>query len=348
MLRLLLSFALLSLPSLCPRPALAAAHIVAPWPDATRAEVQVEDVTFRSSDPFTPRDVPRAPARIVGAQLYLPARGKADRSIPAVVLLHGSAGLVAERGERYGRELAAMGVAVLVIETYGSRPDLGATFIQRVLNITETMFVADAYAALGYLASRPEIDAHHVVLAGFSYGGMAATYAMYAQMADALAPRGPDGRRLLFAGHVAFYAPCIGRFRDSRTTGAPLLMLYGQEDELMIPRRCEQIADDLRRGGSQVTIIAYPGAVHQWDGHMPRGVIGRHLGGCSFMVEPGGGVTDRNTGLPMTGPFTRKIILGLCTTSKPYPIGQDEAVRQQSNRDFGAFLARTFATAPAG
>jgi hypothetical protein len=40
--------------------------------------------------------------------------------------------------------------------------------------------------------------------------------------------------------------------------------------------------------------------------------------------------------------------LGLCTTAKPYPIGRDEAVRQQSNRDFGTFLARVFASAPPG
>ena len=346
--RLLLPLSVLLMALQHPLPAQAAAHIVTPWPDAGRAAARVEAVRFQSSDPFTPADIRRVPTRTVGGQLYLPAHTAPDGSTPAVVLLHGSAGLVAERGERYGRELAAMGVAVLVVETYDSRPDLGTSFIARVLRITETMFVADAYAALGYLASRPEIDARHVVLAGFSYGGMAATYALYAQMADALAPRGTDGRRLVFAGHVAFYAPCIARFQNSRTTGAPLLMLYGQEDELMIPRRCEQIADDLRRGGSEVAIITYPGAVHQWDGHMPRGVIGRHLGDCSFMVGPRGGVVDRNTGLPMTGPFTRKIILGLCTTARPYPIGRDDAVRMQSNRDFGAFLARVFAAPPAG
>lgn len=344
--RLLLAF--LATLALQAAPARAAVHLVTPWPDAAQASARVEAVRFESRDPFTPADIPHAPSRTVGGQLFLPVQARPDHSTPAVVLLHGSAGLVAERGERYGRELAAMGVAVFVVETYGSRPDLGAGFIQRVLNITETMFVADAYAALGYLATRPEIDARHVALAGFSYGGMATTYALYAQMADALAPRGADGKPLFFAGHVAFYAPCIARFRDSRTTGAPLLMLYGQEDELMIPRRCEQVADDLRRGGSAVTITTYPGAVHQWDGHMPRGVIGRHLGDCSFMVGPKGGVTDANTGLPMTGPFLRKIILGLCTTAKPYPIGQDEAVRRQSNRDFGAFLARVFRAPPTG
>jgi dienelactone hydrolase len=156
-------------------------------------------------------------------------------------------------------------------------------------------------------------------------------------MADALAPPG-----LRFAGHVAYYAPCIARFADSRTTGAPLLMLYGADDELIRPARCEQVANDLRAGGSRVDIIAYPGAVHQWDGGMPRRLIGRQLAGCDFRVARDGTVRDRNTLLPMSGPFLRKLILGLCTGSRPYPIGRDDAVRARSNRDFGAFLARVF------
>jgi dienelactone hydrolase len=331
---------------LCSNPAQAAARIVSPWPSAASAEVRVEDVTLRSSDPFSPGDIGHAAARTVGAQLFLPLHAAPDRSTPAVIFLHGSGGLSSERGERYGRELAAMGVASLVIATYDSRTDLALSFIDRVLNITETMFVADAYAGLAYLASRPEIDASHVVLTGFSYGGMAATYAIYAQIADKLAPRFSDGHRITFAGHVAFYAPCIARFRDNRTTGAPLLMLYGQQDELIIPARCEEIANDLRAGGSQVSVISYSGAVHQWDGAMSRRMIGRHLGDCSFSVSRGGRITDDRTGLPMSGPFLRKLILGLCTTSDPYPIGRDESVRMQSNRDFGAFLARVFASAP--
>jgi dienelactone hydrolase len=224
-----------------------------------------------------------------------------------------------------------------LVTTYDSRRDLATGFIDRVVHITETMFVADAYAALGYLATRPDIDAHRVVLAGFSYGGMATEYAMYAQLADALAPNG-----LRFVGHVAYYAPCIARFADSRTTGAPLLMLYGADDELIQPDRCELVANDLRQGGSRVDIIAYPGAVHQWDGGMQRRLIGRQLRGCRFRVERNGTVRDQNTLLPMSGPFLRKIILGLCTGSRPYPIGRDDAIRAMSNRDFGRFLTRVF------
>ena len=313
-------------------------RIVNPWPDpATAHNVREERITFQSSDPFAPSDIGSAPARSVTGLLFLPADARPKRGIPAVVMLHGSAGMISDRA-KYGPQLAAVGIAVLLVETYDSRRDLATSFIDRVLHITETMFVADAYAALHYLANRPEIDGRRVALAGFSYGGMATEYALYAQMADALSP---DGLR--FVGHVAFYAPCIARFADSRTTGAPLLMLYGAGDELMRPDRCEEVANDLRAGGSHVDIISYPGAVHQWDGGMPRGVIGRQLAGCRFLVSRGGTVRDQNTGLPMSGPFLRKIILGLCTGSRPYPIGRDDAVRAESNRDFGKFLARIFA-----
>jgi dienelactone hydrolase len=316
---------------------MAAPHITDPWPDpASVAGITPQSVTFPSESPFTPADIARdPPPASVPAQLYLPPHAAPNHSTPAVILLHGAAGLVHQRGSVYGPQLAAMGVAVLVVDTFGARRDLAESFIGRVINITETMFVADAYAGLRYLAARPEIDAHHVALAGFSWGGMATTYALYAQLADALAPPG-----LRFVGHVAFYAPCIARFADSRTTGAPLLMLYGADDELIRPDRCAQIADDLRSGGSSVAVIAYPGAVHQWDGGMERRMIGRNISACRFNVARDRSVWDSRTWLPMTGPYTRGAILALCASSQPYPIGRDDAVRALSNRDFGRFLQR--------
>jgi hypothetical protein len=53
---------------------------------------------------------------------------------------------------------------------------------------------------------------------------------------------------------------------------------------------------------------------------------------------PHGTVRDRHTLLPMGGPFLRKLALGLCTGSRPCPIGRDDAVRALSNRNFGRFL----------
>ncbi len=44
----------------------------------------------------------------------------------------------------------------------------------------------------------------------------------------------------------------------------------------------------------------------------------------------------------MSGPVTRRALLLLCVSSDPYPIGRNDAVHAQSNRDFGWFLTAVF------
>lgn len=324
-------------------PAVARPHLTDPWPDpAAVAGRGGETVLLPSSSPFAPSDIGRGPTDDPPTEAigywFRPPGAQPAHSVPAVVMLHGSGGVLDAREMTYGPQLAAMGVAVLVIDSFATRRDRATSFVDRLIEITETMVLADAYAGLRWLAAQPEIDPKHIVLTGFSYGAMSAMYGLQAQFADRLAPAG-----LRFAGHVAFYGPCIARFEDKRTTGAPLLMLYGGEDELIDPARCDQVADDLRAGGSPVAIKVYPGAVHQWDGGFERRLIGRQLAGCRFWVEADGTVRDAALWLPMSGPFLRKLILGLCTGKRPYPIGRDDAVRAQSNRDFGGFLERVFA-----
>jgi dienelactone hydrolase len=320
------------------------ARLSGPWPDpASLGDAPGIAVTWPSSSPFAPDDIghgPRddPPTTAIG-RLYLPPGAHPPHSVPAVVLLHGSGGVLSTRELTYAPQLARLGVATLVVDSFAARRERGTAFIERILNITETMMLADAYSGLAYLAARPEIDRHRIVLTGFSYGAMAAMYGLYAQIADRLAP---DGLR--FAGHVAFYGPCIARFADSRTTGAPLLMLIGGADEITDQRRCAEVAGDLRAGGSRVETVVYPGAVHQWDGAFERRPIGRNLAGCALWVERDGTIRDRRTGLAMTGPFSRKIILGLCTLfAGPYPIGRDDGVRAQATADWGRFLAAVFA-----
>src|SRR5205807_437583 len=165
-------------------------RLTEPWPDpASLADIQGVPVSWPSSSPFAIEDIggdpDDAPPTTALGRFYLPPGPHAARSVPAVVLLHGSGGVLASR------EL---------------------------------------------------------------------TYA--AQVADKLAPPLPNGERLRFAGHVAFYGPCIARFDDSRTTGAPLLMLIGGRDAITDQGRCAEIAADLRRGGSRVDTIVYPEAVH--------------------------------------------------------------------------------------
>jgi dienelactone hydrolase len=319
-------------------------RLSAPWPAIeSTSRHDGQPVKLESFSPFTPFDALRrsgeSPTAVEGVLAFPKGGAGNPRRIPAVVLLHGAAGVLWSREVTYARQLAELGVAALVVDTFGARRERATSFDERLIEITETMMVADAYAALRHLAARPEIDARRVALIGFSYGGMATLVAAYRQIAESFAP---DGLR--FAAHVSFYAPCIARFEDSRTTGAPVLMLWGSEDTLVDPKRCGEIAADLRGGGSSVETIVYPGAYHQWDGQSttPRRMR-RNLTGCSFMVEPDGTVRDTLSMLPMTGTFGRRLMLASCASSDGYTIGRDDAVRARSTSDLGRFLARVLA-----
>ncbi|GIX08801.1 dienelactone hydrolase family protein [Elioraea sp.] len=314
------------------------ARLAGTWPDGD-ALVAVEErrVGWPSSSPFTPWDAlvgNAAPTEATGT-LFLPRRAPGARPPPAVVMLHGSSGVLAPRELTYGRQFAAMGIAALAVDSFAARRDLATGFTDRLLNITETMLLADAYAALRWLAAEGHADPRRVALVGFSYGAMATMYALNAGVARALAPAGER-----FAAHAAFYGPCIASFADERTTGAPLLILYGTEDGLIDPARCAATAESFRRGGSRVEVIAYEGAAHQWDGGRGPLRIGSLLNGCRLRLEHDGTVRDLNSGLPMAGSFSRRLILAFCIERTPYLIRDDPAVRARSNADLGRFLAR--------
>ncbi|MCP4328203.1 MAG: prolyl oligopeptidase family serine peptidase [Alphaproteobacteria bacterium] len=325
--------------SLSPSP-----DLTPPWPDISElAPIDGVRITFPSHSPFSIADVgdgpDNDPATSAVGTLFLPPNATPKTPLPAIVLLHGAAGVLSSREMTYGRQFASMGVAALVVDVFAARRDWANGFIDRLMNITEAMILADAYSALEYLATRNDIDSTRIALIGFSYGGMATTYAAFEQVAERYMTNG-----LRFAGHVAFYAPCIASFEDNRSTGAPLLMLFGAKDAIVDRTRCQSVADALRDGGGNVQMVIYDDAYHQWDGRFagPR-KIGRNLAECDLIVERDGTVRDRDLLLPMTNSFTRKIILALCADDEGYLIGRNDDVRARSNGELADFLHRAFA-----
>ncbi|MFC3225863.1 dienelactone hydrolase family protein [Marinibaculum pumilum] len=331
---LALGFALAVVPAI---PDAAALDLPERWPAVQGSRAQGQEVRFATASPFSLAEVAAkaAPDDEALGYFFLPDGASADAPVPAVVMLHGAGGIQGAREMTYGAQFADMGIAALVIDVFGARRDIATGFVNRLINITESAMVTDAYAALDWLDAQPEVDADRVVLIGFSYGAMSTVFAAYDQVADLFA--GPGDPR--FAGHIAFYGPCIARFRDARTTGAPVLFLSGGRDAIVDQDRCSEIQDDLRRGGSRVENIVYPEGMHQWDGHFgsPR-MIGRNLAPCRLEVAPDFSVTDLRSTLPMANTFFRKVILGLCAGSEGYMIGRDDAVRSRSNQEIGRFL----------
>jgi dienelactone hydrolase len=315
-------------------------QLIAPWPDpVSDSVIDILEVRFPSRSPFVPEDSglggERDPPVTAIGTLFLP---KGAGRTPGVVLLHGSGGVLYARELTYGRQFAAMGIAALVVDAFAARRELAIGFFDRIVNITETMMLADAFAALDYLVAHGNVDPARVALIGFSYGAMASMYAAHTLMVEKLAAKGHR-----FAAHAAFYPPCLARFADPATTGAPVLILRGGRDAIADPEKCDEIAADLRRGGSPVEHIVYPEAAHQWDGGFggPRR-IGRDLRQCSLIVNKDGSIDDRRTFLPMSGPFLRRLILMSCAGTDPYEIARDDSVRARSNADLGRLLAAAF------
>ena len=75
----------------------------------------------------------------------------------------------------YGAQFAVMGVAAHVIDILDVRRDCTTGFVQRLIEITEAMGLADDYTGLIYLLSRPDFDPKQGALIGSSCGGMAIT-----------------------------------------------------------------------------------------------------------------------------------------------------------------------------
>ena len=311
------------------------------WPDGPELRgIEGREVTFRSSSPFVLVDA-RPDLEVTWARgtLFVPEGASTAAPVPAIVLLHGSGGVRAARELTYARQFAAMGVAALVLDAFAARRDRWSSFIDRVLNVTETMMMADAYAALDFLAGRPEVDARRIALMGFSYGAMVATYTAFETVADRIASS-PNR----FSAHIAFYGPCIVEFANERTTGAPVLMAMGGQDKIVDIARCRETAAELERGGSPVELIVYPGAYHQWDGGLgadwspPRG-----LAGCRLEVEADGTIRDRATRLSMAGYYSRGLILQFCSDEEGYTIRADAGVRAQANAAVASFLNAAWA-----
>ena len=86
-------------------------------------------------------------------------------ALPAVVILHGSAG-VDSRGDFYARGLNAAGVATLEIDMWEARGVTGPQNRPRAPILT----FADAFAALGYLSAHPNVAPGRIGVLGFSWG----------------------------------------------------------------------------------------------------------------------------------------------------------------------------------
>lgn len=192
-----------------------------------------------------------------------------QHDVPAVVILHSSSG-VDSTGTFYAEALNAAGIATLEIDMWEARGVVDPADRPAAPVFT----YPDAFAALGYLAGLPDIDAGRIGVLGFSWGGvvsLAASERTYAGM---------FGGGLSFKAHVANYPICYAAnnpsvipdivsggalYRD--LTGAPVLIQVGSEDDYDNgAAACKALAAAVNPANNNVVqVVEYPGAAHAWD-----------------------------------------------------------------------------------
>ncbi|MFP5417927.1 MAG: dienelactone hydrolase family protein [Gammaproteobacteria bacterium] len=216
----------------------------------------------------------RQPLKVKGKlNVPVPKRAQGDCHIsrsgrPAVVILHGSAG-VDSRSDFYARALNAEGIATLEldmweargIQTPADRPPLPA------------YNYPDAFGALAFLSAYPGIDPDRIGVIGFSWGGVITMASATQGVANQF------GGALRFRAHVAHYPICyaynnpyipdsqFGSHAGNPLTGAPILIQIGDKDdydESAAP--CFALKNALIAPEKTLLEVAsYAGAYHDWD-----------------------------------------------------------------------------------
>lgn len=172
---------------------------------------------------------------------------------PAVIGLHGCAGMHDTTKQRFADELVAWGYVVLLVDSYATRgidhactSSAFVTFLKRR---------PDAYWALVFLAGQTFVDPHRVAAVGFSAGGWVTLSAAEPNSFEHFAA--PSNLR--FRAAAAFNPPCK---QAMARPVIPTLIFIGALDDWTPAADCSNKIASWGNDGPPVELIVYPGAYH--------------------------------------------------------------------------------------
>ena len=253
----------------------------------------------------------------------------------AMVLVHGFEGVSEAREGFWARELAALGVATLVIESFSAR-SVG-TSIANQSSVSTAQGVRDAYAALGYLAALKEVDAARIGIMGMSRGGSVALRAVDHRKHAAAGPG--------FAAAVALYPGCVAQYRNPQPS-APIQVLVGAADDYTTVKHCADYLQRIRAAGGVAELRVYPGARHGFDGDTAKPGVqfiahAQNLSGCLLYIEDDGSTTYAKTGEVLESPSKASEVMRRDCITTGATIGADARVKAQALEHVKTFLKQT-------
>ncbi len=293
------------------------------------AAQQRETISFESRQKGQPVQVT--------AEVYWPA---ATGPVPALVIHHGSEGVSDGREGRFTREIVAMGVAAVVIDSLAPRGVVST--IQDQSAVTGQDFNRDALMALRALGADSRIDRSRIGITGFSKGGASTLMAAHEPLVVAAGV--PAGLR--YALHVPFYPACNAQYHRPQTTGAPIYLLLGGADSYVGVEPCQTYAETLRASGAQVEVVVFADAMHGFDGGQPYlDPKGENYAKCVFQQQADRSWVERSSGVVLVGTDGRPIegalskAMAVCRTLGVNG-GPNDAAARQSMDDLKSYVRR--------
>lgn len=198
------------------------------------------------------------PVTIAG-RLLLPKATPGAKQ-PAVILIHGSAGIGGSAATAPGweRELTSAGFAVFTLDSFTGRGIVSTITDQSQLGRYNA--IIDAYRALDIVAKHRNIDPAKIAVMGFSRGGQSSVYSNLERIRKSYGS--PDRQ---FAAHIGVYAGCGWSLKDDDQVMKPMLFLHGAADDWTLPASCKEYSQRLAGAGKNVRHVEYPDAHHAYD-----------------------------------------------------------------------------------
>jgi len=221
------------------------------------------------SFPSTDGDLKGGAPTIISGYLYKPS---GSGPFAAVISIHGCDGAANEKGEvrplygTWGEVLSQKGYVVLLIDSFQPRGHVSLcamlpVFSRPILPNRETPM--DAFGAMNYLRSRPDVRPDSIAILGQSYGGMALMFTV----ANGALPKDVPPEKD-FRAAIAIYPNCppVADKDPHWRPRQPMLLLIGESDTATPPGPCKDMVGRAKDdGGPPIEMHVYPNAYHAFD-----------------------------------------------------------------------------------
>ena len=268
----------------------------------------------------------------ISAELKFPAHViNTEKRVPAVVIWHGSGGVVAKH-RAWATYYRNLGFATLLPDSYSAR-GVSST-VGNQTSVSSKMMVVDAFYALEFLSKHKNIDPNKIIITGMSKGGMVA----YSTAFEALRSVVIDGKTK-YAAHLPLYPACFIKYSEVKLTGAPIRIFSGADDDWVGYKTCVSDAQEFSKSGYDVETIVYKGVTHGFDRHdqsLKYNAYANSFSKCKIRVTKDLVELDEVTGLDWGIRENAKKMIKQCTTQGATYGGNAEALKKtkQYIKDF--------------